>query len=217
MGARRICMTTWRTLSSAFPWLALMVPFIHEDAPVEVTSWRSRLMHATWSWSFLRAAHSTSSPFLSASTVSLRSLMRLRLLGLSGCVGPSFLLGGPTVPGTVGFSAVCLGFGPSFWFWGSAWEPRQRFTSPFSLMGHLTSRQGKHRTELGPSLLMYPASYLLWLPLGPLLAGRPLHEACRSWPWYNLPWPIPFGLYTQGRQQNAPHHSWCTCICWFGI
>ena len=60
---------------------------------------------------------STSTSFLSATTVSLRSLMRLRLLGLSDCVHPSSLMAGLTIWN----SLVCscpLGFGALCWFGG---------------------------------------------------------------------------------------------------
>ena len=175
MAARRIWLTNWRALSSTFPWQASTMPFIHMVASMDLASWRSRLRHTMSSWSFLRAACSTSSSFLSASTVSLRSLMRLRL-GMSDCVGPSSLLDGPLCPELLASQPSAWVLGP-LPVWGSAWEPRRSGNSSLSPMRRPTSRLERERTELGPSLLVYPASYSLWLPPASLPAGRPLPGA----------------------------------------
>ena len=55
----------------------------------------------------------TRPPSTPVTGVSLRSLTRLRLFGLSDCVGPSSLLVCPDISGIVGLAAVRLGFGLS--------------------------------------------------------------------------------------------------------
>ena len=84
--------------------------------------------------------------------------------------------------GIVGFATICLGFGSAACLGvglGATAEAQLLLESNGESDLQAGERGG---TELGPSLLVYPASYPLWLPPASLLAGRPLREACKSPP-----------------------------------
>ena len=88
MATRRIWLSNCRTPSSAFPWLAYIMPCSHagEGTPVStLLSWWICLRLVTSFRSFLRAACSISSSLQSIFTVSLSALMRYSVSLFSAC------------------------------------------------------------------------------------------------------------------------------------